>query len=558
MAPEPTSSDVVQSAVARWFTDELRHGFFATDRQFRVIAWNHWMEVHSGYSAAQAEGRLIFELFEDLAARGLDEYYQNALTGHVTISSHGLHRYLLPLAATNASLPFGQMPQSGHIGPLSNGTEIIGTVTVLEDVSERLATEAELRTQIEAQRVATATAEAASRAKDEFLSTLSHEIRAPLNAVLGWVRILLARDEVDAELLERALHIIERNAAAQAKMIDDMLDMARIVAGKLRLDMRPVDLASVVLASVDVVKPAANAKRISVETWLGPQTPHVMGDQDRLQQAVWNLLSNAVKFTEAGGAVDVRLETAGDIVRISVRDTGQGITEEFLPHAFERFRQNDPSSSRRHGGLGLGLALVRELVELHGGTVSVTSAGPGKGSSFSIELPTTLPAELPRQGASDYPSASWLAPSLDGVRVLVVDDEADARELTVRVLEHNGACVVAAVSSGAAAIAALESAAAEAFPNVLVSDLGMPNEDGYELIRQVRLLAADRGGAIPAISLSGYATPADVERALAAGYQAHIRKPMDPETLVRTVARLAAADNPATRTSVGPRKARRT
>ena len=537
----------MQAALARWFTEESRHGFFATDRQFRIIAWNHWMEVHSGYSASEAQGRLIFELFEDIVDRGLGEYYEGALEGHVSVSSHGLHRYLLPLPATNPALPFTQMPQSGHIGPLSNGTEIIGTVTVLEDVSERLATEAQLRTQIEAQQIATGRAEAASRAKDEFLSTLSHEIRAPLNAVLGWARILLAREKVEPELLARGLLVIERNAASQAKLIDDMLDMARIVAGKLRLEMRPVDLVSVVLASVDVVMPAAKAKRIAVTTSLDPATPRLMGDQDRLQQAVWNLLSNAVKFTEAGGAVRVRLEVSGEVARISIRDTGQGMTAEFLPHAFERFRQNDPSSSRRHGGLGLGLALVRELVELHGGTVSVTSAGKNKGSTFVIELPTTLPADLRSENAGERPIAKGRAPSLDGVRILVVDDEPDARELTVSVLEHNGACVVAAVSSCAEAMATLTSSTTELRPNVLVSDIGMPNEDGYELIRRVRSLKADRGGAIPAISLSGYATPADVERAMRAGYQAHIRKPMDAEVLVATVATLAGVGKPVKR-----------
>ena len=555
--PQPISDETaVQAALVRWFTDESRHGFFVTDRQFRVIAWNHWMELHSGYSAAEAQGRLIFDLFEDMTARGLDEYYESALAGRVTVSSHGLHRYLLPFAATNPSLPFSQMPQSGHIGPLSNGGEIIGTVTVLEDVSERLATEAQLRTQIDAHRIATDRAEAALRAKDEFLSTLSHEIRAPLNAMLGWARILLAREEVPADLLERALLVIERNAVAQSKMIDDMLDMARIVAGKLRIEMRPVDLVSVVLAAVDAVMPAASAKRISLETHLDSSAPRVMGDQDRLQQAVWNLLSNAVKFTEPGGAVEVRLEVTAKLVRIAVRDTGQGITKEFLPHAFERFRQNDPSSSRRHGGLGLGLALVRELVELHGGRVSVTSAGVGKGSLFCIELPTTLPDDLRRDDA-DGRGSTTQAPSLDGVKVLVVDDETDARELTVSVLEGSGACVVASVSS-AAAIARFESSTVDSLPQVLVSDIGMPNEDGYELIRQVRQLKADRGGTIPAISLSGYATPDDVERALAAGYQAHIRKPMDAEMLVSTVAKLAGVAAPDSVPLAWSRKRRRT
>jgi len=238
----------VQAALSRWFTEESRQGFFATDRRFRVIVWNRWMEIHSGHSAAQVLGRPLFDLYPDLTARGTHEYYKTALSGHITVISQGLHRYVLGLRSTNANLSFTEMPQSGCIGPLSTGGEIIGTVTILEDVSDRLASEAQLRAQIEAQKFARATAEKALRAKDEFLSTLSHEIRSPLNAVLGWARILRGSQEIDRPLLDRALQVIERNAAAQAKMIDDMLDMARIVAGKVRLEVQTVDLLSVVLA----------------------------------------------------------------------------------------------------------------------------------------------------------------------------------------------------------------------------------------------------------------------------------------------------------------------
>ena len=256
----------MQAAVLRWFTGETRQGFFATDTQFKVMVWNRWMEIHSGYSASEVVGRSLFDLYPDAIARGVNEYYENALTGGVTVLSHGLHRYLLSLPPTNAELTFPEMPQSGHVGPLFDGDTVVGTITIVEDVSDRLASEAELRRQIEAQQLARATAEKALRAKDEFLSTLSHEIRTPLSAVLGWARILLARDEIDRELLDRALHVIERNAAAQAKMMDDLLDMARVVAGKLRLEMQPVDLLGVVLAAVDVVMPSATARQISVRT----------------------------------------------------------------------------------------------------------------------------------------------------------------------------------------------------------------------------------------------------------------------------------------------------
>lgn len=527
----------VQAALSRWFTSETRQGLFATDSQLRVIVWNRWMEIHSGHAASAVVGRALFDIYPDGLSRGVNEYYENALAGRVTVLSHGLHRYLVPMPPTNADLPFTAMPQSGHVGPLSDEGLVIGTVTILEDVSDRLASEAELRKQIDAQQMARATAEKALRAKDDFLSTLSHEIRTPLNAVLGWARILLARDDITPELLNRAMHVIERNAAAQAKMIDDMLDMARIVAGKLRLEMQPVDLLSVVLGAIDVVMPSATAKRIAIRTSLDPKTVRVLGDPDRLQQIIWNLLSNALKFTEAGGTVDVRLEMAGKSARIIVSDTGQGIDQEFLPYVFERFRQNDASSARRHGGLGLGLALVRELVELHGGTVSAASAGLNSGATFTIDLPAVLSPEVRRSHFDGDLVATGAAPTLMGVRVLVVEDESDARDLAVTALEQCGAQVTA-VSSTSEAVAAILASSPETLPHVLVSDIGMPREDGYDFIRQVRSLQPERGGQIPAVTVTGYATPEDVDRALAAGFQLHVSKPIDPGALTTAVAEL--------------------
>jgi signal transduction histidine kinase len=279
------------------------------------------------------------------------------------------------------------MPQSAHIGRLSHEGAVVGTVTVVDDVSDRLATEIALRKQIEAQRRARATAEQALHAKDEFLSTLSHEMRTPLNAVLGWARILLDRQTLDHALVQRALQVIERNASAQAKMIDDMLDMARIVSGKLRLEMKTVDVVSIVLAAVDVIMPSADARKIAIRTHVDPKSPLIVGDPDRLQQVIVNLLSNAVKFTDVGGSIEVRLDLSDTEACLVVKDTGRGIDPAFLPHVFERFRQGDASSTRRHGGLGLGLALVRDLVELHGGAVSAQSDGEGKGARFTVRLP---------------------------------------------------------------------------------------------------------------------------------------------------------------------------
>ena len=526
----------LHASVVRSVTEDTHQGFFVTDAQLRVVLWNRWMEIHSGRSASEVLGRSLLDLYPDVAEREIKDYYQSALEGRVTILSHALHRFLLALPPTHPDAGFAHMPQSGRIDPLIDGGALIGTATTLEDVSDRIASESALRKQIEAQQLARSIAENALRAKDEFLSTLSHEIRTPLNAVLGWARILIARDEIDRNLLDRALHVIERNASAQARMIDDMLDMARIASGKLRLDMRPVDVVKVVLAAVDVVMPSAHARHIAVRTNLDPRTPSVLGDQDRLQQVIWNLLSNALKFTEPGGTMSVRVALNGRFVRIVVTDTGQGISREFLPHVFERFRQADASSSRRHGGLGVGLALVHDLIELHGGSVHAFSEGEGKGATFTIDLPMMPPQGVDHRAEPDGLQSHAMA-SLAHARVLLIDDETDARDLSQAVLEQCGATVMA-VSSGAEALSVLRTASPGLLPNVIVSDLGMPTEDGYQLIRRIRALdtALSR---IPAVAVTGYATSEDVQRALDAGFQLHISKPMDPAAFVAAVADLA-------------------
>ena len=528
----------LRAALSQWFIDDSRQGLLATDTDFRVLVWNRWMELRTGRAAADVCGRSLFDLFPEASSRGIADYFEGALAGRVTVMSQGLHRFLFAMPSTNPDLAFREMPQSGYIGPLLEQGVIVGVLGIIEDASDQLATEAVLRRQIEAQKRARATAEKALRAKDDFLSTLSHEIRTPLNAVLGWARILLSHKDVDRELLDRALRVIERNATAQAKMIDDMLDMARVVAGKLRLESQPVDLLSVTLAALDVVTPSATAKRIAVERTLDPKTPRVFGDPDRLQQMIWNLLSNALKFTEPGGTIEVRLETVQETARIVVRDTGQGISPEFLPHVFERFRQNDASSARRYGGLGLGLALVRELAELHGGSVGAASDGLGKGSTFTITLPTAGFHEANPSLAHTVWRDDVTSESLAGIRVLLVEDEPDARELAVTTLEEFGAQVVAATSTADALALILSSPPAQ-LPDVLVSDIGMSQHDGYELIRRVRALPPEQGGRIPAVTLTGYASPEDVDRAMVAGFQLHMAKPMDPSELAKAVATLA-------------------
>jgi len=536
-----TSFDLAKlhASVVHWVTEDTHQGCFVTDVQLRVVLWNRWMELHSGRSASEVLGRSLLELYPDVGDREIKEYYQSALEGRVTILAHALHRYIIALPPTNSDLGFAHMPQSGRIGPLDDAGVLVGTVTIVEDVSDRLASESVLRRQIEAQQLARGMAENALRAKDEFLSTLSHEIRTPLNAVLGWARILISRGEIDRTLLDRAVHVIERNATAQARMIDDMLDMARIAAGKLRLEMRPVDVVKVVLAAVDVVMPAAHAKRVALRTNLDPRTPNVMGDQDRLQQVIWNLLANALKFTEAGGSIDVRLSLNGRFTRIVVADTGHGISPEFLPHVFERFRQADASSSRRHGGLGVGLALVHDLIVLHGGSVLAQSEGEGKGAMFTIDLPTVAAQEIDASIEGNGLQSRAMT-SLDRVRVLLIDDDTDARELSQAVLEQCGARVKA-VSSSAEAISSLLDTPRALMPHVIVSDLGMPAQDGYQLIRQIRAIDSELGR-IPAVAVTGYATADDVQRALTAGFQLHISKPMDPAAFVAAVADLARVD----------------
>jgi len=376
---------------------------------------------------------------------------------------------------------------------------------------------------------ARAEAEAANRVKDEFLATLSHELRTPLNAVLGWA-VTLRGGRLDAATTARALEAIERNARAQSQLIEDLLDISRIVTGKIRLDVRPIEPAAVIEAALDAVRPAAESRSIALETALEP----VYADPDRLQQVVWNLLTNAIKFTPPGGLVEVRLERVGASVEIVVQDTGQGIPADLLPYIFDRFRQADRSSTRSQGGLGIGLALVRHLVELQGGTVTAASDGPGKGSTFRVRLPLLVrgPETAARRLARPMSTASPLG-SLNGIRVLVVEDELDTLELFEGILATGGAEVRRATSA-AEALAILAAWRVD----VIVSDIEMPHEDGHAFIRRVRALPSEQGGATPAVAVTAYGSFDDRVRALAAGFQTHLPKPVEPAELVAIVASL--------------------
>ena len=381
--------------------------------------------------------------------------------------------------------------------------------------------------------------ERASRMKDEFLATLSHEIRTPLNAILGWATILRS-GRISGSSAAQGLETIERNARVQAQMIDDLLDMSRIVSGKLRLDVQRIDLAEVIRAAAETVEPAAQARDIRVQLVLDPLAGPVSGDPNRLQQVFWNLLSNAIKFTPKGGRVQALLQRIDSHLEISVSDTGEGIDPAFLPHVFDRFRQADASTTRRHSGLGLGLAIVKQVVELHGGTIRAKSPGRDLGATFVVSLPLTVihpevePLPPRRHPAADpVPVAIETDVPIAGVRVLVVDDEPDARTLLRRLFEERDA-VVSTAASAAEALSILQAER----PDVLVSDVGMPDDDGYALIRAVRALPADRGGRTPAIALTAYARAEDRVRAVVAGFQHHLSKPIEPVELIVLVASL--------------------
>jgi PAS domain S-box-containing protein len=418
-------------------------------------------------------------------------------------------------------------------GVAAQAAVAIDNARLYEDV--RRAAE-ERRHLLEAERAARSDAERASLMKDEFLSTLSHELRTPLSAILGWSQLLKMGDYTPGDLAE-GLETIERNARAQTRLIDDLLDMNRIISGKIRLDVQPTELAQVVDSAVESVRPSADAKGIRLRKVLDPLAGPVSGDPTRLQQVVWNLLTNAIKFTPKGGRVDVLVERVNSHIEVTVSDSGEGIAPEFLPHVFERFRQADSSISRRHGGLGLGLSIVRQLVELHGGTVRAKSAGEGQGSTFMVSLPL---APVRENGSREHPlgpKSPLLAirdVDLAGVKVLVVDDEPDARELVKRVLVQ---CKAEVTTAGGAdeALSLLKSAR----PDVIVSDIGMPGKDGYTFLREVRALPAAEGGRTPAIALTAFARSEDRTRAMLAGYQVHVAKPIEPQELVATVASLA-------------------
>ena len=491
-----------------------------------VIDWNAQAEATFGYTRAEAVGRRLAELIipsplREAHYKGLERYFE---TGEAPIRNRRVE--------VEAQRKDGSRVPIELAITVVKGWGFYRFNAFARDISDRRAADTERNRLLEEAREA-------NRMKDEFLAMLSHELRTPLSAIVGWAH-MLRTGGLDEPTVARAIETIDRNAKVQNQLIEDILDVSRIVAGKFHLDMRSVDLVRIVEAAIDTVSPLATSRgvqlRQDLSAEIGPCCPAI-GDPDRLQQVVWNLLTNAIKFTPRGGVVTVEVRRQDDPAEfeIVVRDTGQGISADFLPHIFERFRQAG-TGARRHGGLGLGLSIVRHIVEMHGGTVMATSAGEGQGSVFTLRLPVVevgedgqrMPALSREEGGLDE------SPRLDGVRVLVVEDEADARHLLAAVLQKRGARVFMA-ASGAEALEMLE----RDRPDVLLSDIALQDQDGYDLIRKVRSLSAERGGRIPAAALTGYGRLEDRMRALSAGFQLHAAKPVEPAELIAVVASLA-------------------
>ncbi|MET0649551.1 MAG: PAS domain-containing protein [Pyrinomonadaceae bacterium] len=522
-----------ESTLLHALMDNIPDAIYFKDTESRFTRVNRHAPYRGGNAPEEVVGKTDFDFFVESHARAAYEDEQRIMrTGVPLVDKEEKETYT---DGSTTWLSTTKVPVFDEEG------RVTGIVGLSRDITERKRAE-EARLELAREQAARAEAEAANRLKDEFLATLSHELRTPLTAILGWAK-LLADGQVSPEKTADAFAAIHRNARTQAQLIDDLLDVSRIITGKLRIEVTTVNLAAVVEAAVAVVRPAASARGVGLHVRLEADALTVNGDPDRLQQVVWNLLSNAVKFTPAGGRVEAHVRRAGSQLEVAVSDTGQGIEPEFLPHVFERFRQADMGTTRRHGGLGLGLAIVRHLVELHGGTVEASSEGPGRGSTFTVRLPlravreqeqTPACAEQPaRPGAFENMGARL---TLEGVRVLVVDDEPDARRLLTEVLSRRGAEVLPAASA-AEALELLQTWR----PHVLLSDIGMPDGDGYELIRRVRELPEERGGCTPAAALTAYAGPADRARALSNGYQLHVAKPVEPAELTAVVASLAGA-----------------
>jgi PAS domain S-box-containing protein len=509
----------------------------ATDVQARITFMNPVAEYLTGWSFDEARGLAsaeVFHIVNERTRQVVDSPVQRVLAEGVMV---GLANHTVLIAKDGTEHP---IDDSG--APIRNRSgRIVGVVLVFRDISARRRAEAERHNVaaererlLESERAARSEAERASRVKDEFVAMVSHELRTPLNAILGWTH-LMSQSRDDRDILVRGLDVIVRNTRVQAQLISDLLDVSRIVSGKLRLTIEKVDMKPLVESAIDTVQQSAEAKHVSIRKQI-EGTNAIAADPSRIQQVVWNLLSNAVKFTPEGGSIVVGLRQRKFDVELTVSDTGVGIRQEFLPHIFERFEQGNPSITRRFGGLGLGLAIAKHLVDLHGGTIDAASEGDGKGARFTVVLPTGSAGETTNDTTHSAPAAAAAAgaDALQGMRVLVVEDERDTLDFVSRLLVSRGAEVVAATSA-AQALALVPTARM----NVLISDIGLPDVDGYELLREIRRLDASAAGGVPAIALTAYARAEDRLLAFRAGYQAHVAKPVDPNELLATIVDLA-------------------
>jgi PAS domain S-box-containing protein len=508
-----------------------------------ITSWNNGAQRIFGYTAEEAIGNPVTML---IPPDHIDE--EPAILARLRAGER-IEHYETVRVTKNSRLIDISLTVSPIKGPHG---EIVGASKIARDITEQrqarkaldAAYEAANRARGEAEQAAIENkrlyqrAEESSRLKEEFLATISHELRTPLSAILGWTR-MLRLGQLSSDDEAKALDTIERNARAQAQLIDDLLDVSRIVTGKLRMDVRPSDPISFIDAAVEAVRPAAEAKGVRVQKVMDTGAISIPGDPVRLQQVVWNLLSNAIKFTPRGGRVQIRSERVNSHLEIVVSDTGQGIPADFLPHVFDRFRQADQKTSRQHGGMGLGLAIVRHLVELHGGTVRANSEGVGQGATFTVQLPISPIYQFDANAGRVHPGARDLLPAndvtdrLDGLTILVVDDEPDTRELLKQGLEFCGATVRLA-GSAAEAIKALQGNV----PDILISDIGMPGVDGYDLIREIRHLQGEQGRRVAAIALTAYTRVEDRLHALRAGYDMHVPKPVELTELCAVAASL--------------------
>ena len=537
-------ADLVSRRLAA-IVDNSDDAIVGKDLNSIITSWNQGAQKIFGYTAEEMIGTSIKRLIpadrqdeEDviLARLRRGERFDHFETIRVTKEGRELHVSLT-------------------ISPIKDaGGNVVGASKIARDITDRKLAEAALRTAqkaaeaantekarlLESERLARAEAERASRIKDEFLATLSHELRTPLNAVLGWSTILRGRENLDPEMIQ-ALETIDRNARVQGQIIEDLLDMSRIISGKVRLDVQPLDLPGILLEAVDTMRASATTKGVRIQTVIDPFNATILGDPNRLQQIFWNLLSNSIKFTPKHGRIQVLLQRINSHVEVSVIDTGEGISPDFLPYIFNRFQQADASTTRRHGGLGLGLAIVKNLVELHGGTVRAKSGGAGKGATFIVSLPLTVFHPPPDQGQREHPKSKALelpvpsTISLEGIRVLAVDDDPDARNLLKVLLESAGATAYLA-SSAKKGLEQLLSRPVD----VLICDVGMPETDGYGLLRQIRTLDDPEKSEVAAVALTAYARLEDRMAAMQAGFQNHLPKPVEPTELIAVVRSLAS------------------